>query len=51
MNENQIKPIETPEQIKNITPTYNQNEKNEKKIETIKELPTWNLEPPIEIKR
>ncbi len=53
MNEEQLKPItETPVENKpNIVDLTIQKNNQQEKEETIKELPTWNIEPPIEIKR
>ena len=55
MKEQQIKPITKQQSsfkpIQN-TPTNKQTKKvKEEKYETIKRLPTWNIEPPLEIKR
>lgn len=40
------KPIESKK-----LPEPNQTSNNQNNTDTIKELPTWNIEPPIEIKR
>lgn len=57
MNEEQLKPLEEP--IVEIKPAIinlpekkenNQNNKNSND-DIVKDLPTWNIEPPIEIKR
>ena len=55
MKETQLKPIT--KQQSNLKPVQNTpNNKQikqvkEEKYETIKSLPTWNIEPPLEIKR
>jgi len=48
MKEKQIKPINTEEET--TTPEIKQTKKN-KKEEFVKSLPTWSIEPPLEIKR
>lgn len=55
MNEEQFKPLDNEIKIKPATINFpeikksNQNEESKENI--ITELPTWNIEPPIEIKR
>lgn len=56
MNEQGFKPIikQQNEELQKILPTKNQPNHQKDKTptnETIKNLPTWNIEPPLEIKR
>lgn len=55
MKEEQLTPIETPiikDQNLNLPPLKSNTEENILKNEKIiKDLPTWNIEPPLEIKR
>lgn len=50
--ETNIKPInEKNEEIKTIELPQQKKENEPSKINTIKNLPEWNIEPPLEIKR
>ena len=55
MKEPQLKQVnKQPNNIKSInnTPVNKQiKQQNQQKYETISSLPTWNIEPPLEIKR
>lgn len=53
MQEEQLKPIEEQTTIEPIMPLPSKTEQvqNKEQTEIIKELPTWSIEPPIEIKR
>ena len=54
MKEEQFKPIEDEMKIKPAIINLPENKKEQKtelQEETIIKLPTWNIEPPIEIKR
>lgn len=57
MKESGLKPINNQpnnNQLKSIQPTLIENKQQSnkgRKYETIKTLPTWSIEPPLEIKR
>ncbi len=52
MKEPQLKPIKhNPEQTKEIKPEEIKQVNEINQSEVINELPTWNIEPPLEIKR
>ena len=50
MNDNAFKPIEEPKSTEQNN-VINQNPQDNQNEEKIIELPTWNIEPPVEINR